>query len=224
MIESGFSQAGLQDLAPGNLTAMGFVHGIYMMDLRSFLMPSVVHGFKISSEARMGARTIALAMLLAVLVSVIVSFFTYLEISYEIGGNRLQRWFYVQWPETNFNDLQRKIDRPSDTIDVVRLAWMGVGGAVMSAMMLIRQRLFWFPHPIGYVAMMSLHPMLKLWFSIFLGWLLKSGIIKYGGFRLYYRMRAFFIGIVVGEVVAGGFWILMDYLFNIHTGWPIHIN
>lgn len=65
---------------------------------------------------------------------------------------------------------------------------------------------------------------MKLWFSIFVGWLLKRSIHKYGGFKLYYRLRTLFVGLVVGEVVAGGFWIFLDFLFEVQRGWPIHIN
>ncbi len=94
----------------------------------------------------------------------------------------------------------------------------------MVVLMLLRQRFFWFPHPIGYVCWMSVHPMMKLWFSIFLGWFCKFCIIRYGGFKAYYRMRNFFIGLVVGEVAAGGLWVFIDFLMGIQSGWPIHIN
>jgi hypothetical protein len=108
--------------------------------------------------------------------------------------------------------------------DWVRFAWIGVGFVVMTVFMFLRQRIFWWPHPIGYVCYTNVHAMMKLWFSIFIGWLLKLCIIKYGGFRIYYKMRDFFIGLIVGEIITGGFWILLKFILGVQGGWKIDIN
>lgn len=108
--------------------------------------------------------------------------------------------------------------------DWARWFWTGVGGAVFWGFTTIRQRIMWWPHPIGYVFMMSSHATRKLWFSIMMGWMLKALILKYLGFKKYYRLRGFFIGIVVGEVMAGGLWIFIDFITSTQQGWPIHIN
>jgi len=110
-----------------------------------------------------------------------------------------------------------KPDRP-------QLVWMGIGAAVMTLFLFLRQRIFWWPHPIGYVCFTNCHAMMKLWFSIFIGWALKLCIIKYGGFRIYYKMRDFFIGLIVGEMMAGGWWIFIKFLLGLTSGWQIDIN
>ena len=50
-----------------------------------------------------------------------------------------------------------------------------------------------------------------MWFSMFLGWVLKSVILKYGGPTLFQRLRPFFLGLILGEASVGGFWIVVDY-------------
>lgn len=88
-----------------------------------------------------------------------------------------------------------------------RIGWMAFGAVMMVLFMIIRTRIFWFPHPIGYVVWMHPQPMAVLWFSLFVGWLLKWAIVKYGGFKVYGRMKRLFVGLVVGEVIAAAIWI-----------------
>jgi len=46
----------------------------------------------------------------------------------------------------------------------------------------------------------------RVWVSVFLGWLAKVLILRYGGARLYRRAQATFIGLILGEVFAMAFW------------------
>lgn len=39
------------------------------------------------------------------------------------------------------------------------------------------------------------------WFSIFLGWLANALVTRYGTRETYYRVRGFFLGLVVGEML-----------------------
>lgn len=50
-----------------------------------------------------------------------------------------------------------------------------------------------------------------LWFSIFLAWLIKLAVLKYGGPWLFRATRPFFIGLIVGQFVAAGAWLAIDY-------------
>ena len=53
-----------------------------------------------------------------------------------------------------------------------------------------------------------------VWFSILLGWLFKSVILKYGGIRLYQRLKPFFLGLVLGQISCAGLWMIIDFLFG----------
>ena len=35
-------------------------------------------------------------------------------------------------------------------------------------------------------------------------------ILKYGGSRLYAHMRPMFLGLILGELVVGGLWVIID--------------
>ena len=80
--------------------------------------------------------------------------------------------------------------------------------------MWLKQRFLWWPiHP------MSL-PISSMWMtdaimlSVFVSWLIKGSILKYGGSSLYHRGKPFFIGLVAGQFISMGFWIVVDYIIG----------
>ncbi len=113
---------------------------------------------------------------------------------------------------------------PVSLYDWKRIMWLSIGAVLMVAFMLIRTRIFWWPHPIGYVTWMHASPMNKLWFSILLGWAFKWAITKYGGFKIYTQLRRFFIGLVVGEFVISGVWLAVAAAKGMIRAYPIQIN
>jgi hypothetical protein len=64
--------------------------------------------------------------------------------------------------------------------------------------------------PVGYVASHTAGPMGNAWFSIFLGWLAQRVVVRIGGAKLFERARPFFIGIIFGECLAAGVWLLIN--------------
>jgi hypothetical protein len=50
-----------------------------------------------------------------------------------------------------------------------------------------------------------------MWFSVFVAWLIKAAILKYGGSQLYIFLRPFFLGLILGELVVAGFWVFVDF-------------
>ena len=71
-------------------------------------------------------------------------------------------------------------------------------------------------HPVGF-AVGSVWLMDELWFSIFVAWLIKTLILRYGGPTLYRRVVPFFLGLILGQYTAAAFWFLVD-LYTGKTG------
>ncbi len=83
--------------------------------------------------------------------------------------------------------------------------------AVLSA---LRLRFAWWPlHPIGYL-MLYTYPGTTLWLSIFVGWLAKALILRFGGTRLYTAAKPFFLGLIVGESAAAGLWLVVGLVLS----------
>ena len=86
----------------------------------------------------------------------------------------------------------------------------GLGMAVMALLMLARHHLLWWPlHPIGYVVS-GTWILNSVWFSIFLAWLIKVLVLKYAGPGGYRGTRWFFLGMILGQFVVGGMWLVVD--------------
>jgi len=75
----------------------------------------------------------------------------------------------------------------------------------------------WPLHPIGLVMANSFYSM-YIWFSVFVGWLAKVLILRYGGAQLYKKARVFFIGLILGEVFAAIFWALVPAILALVFG------
>ena len=78
----------------------------------------------------------------------------------------------------------------------------------------LRLRYTWWPlHPIGYL-MIGTYPGAHLWFSIMLGWLAKTLIVRFGGPGMFTRTKPLFLGLIVGESAAAGLWLVTGIVLN----------
>jgi len=81
----------------------------------------------------------------------------------------------------------------------------------------------WWPlHPIGFVVAAD-WVMDNIWFSVFLAWLIKVSVLKYGGPRLYRKTLPFFIGLILGQFAAAGSWLIINGLLGTRGSWiPVY--
>jgi len=88
------------------------------------------------------------------------------------------------------------------------------GFGVVTLLSILRFRFAWWPlHPVGLLTAYG-WPMKCIWFSIFVGWLLKVIIVRFGGMDLFRAARNFFIGLIIGEAGAAGFWLIVTLVLN----------
>ena len=69
----------------------------------------------------------------------------------------------------------------------------------------------WPLHPIGFLVGLTWYAA-AAWASLFVGWLLKTLLLRYGGSQLYRKATPVLIGLIMGEVVATAFWALESVL------------
>jgi hypothetical protein len=51
-----------------------------------------------------------------------------------------------------------------------------------------------------------------VWFNVFVAWFLKRLILRYGGAANYKRSQSFFLGLIAGQVLCNGLWLVIDYI------------
>lgn len=81
---------------------------------------------------------------------------------------------------------------------------------MMSGLLYLRSAFYWWRlHPIGYI---TTDIGQGLWFSDWLGWLIKRSVLKYEGGAAFQRLIPFFIGLFVGQLFMAAFWIVIGLL------------
>ena len=206
---SGF---GVHNLGLANVTALGYTF-VWAGELRIFVMAACANALKLADQhIRTNRRILLGAMLVAIIVSAVASIWTQLALGYQYGAINLSGFFrgLVHYP---FNFTSRNLLNPAGPVWEGWI-WTAYGGALMGVLMWLKQRFLWWPiHP------MSL-PISSMWMtdaimlSVFISWLIKGNILKYGGSSLYHRGKPFFIGLVAGQFISMGFWIVVDYLIG----------
>lgn len=73
--------------------------------------------------------------------------------------------------------------------------------------------------PVGYVASHGAF-IGNAWFSIFIGWLAKVLIVRFGGASLFQSARPLFVGIIFGEALAAGLWLIVNAIVVSGGGFP----
>jgi len=198
-------------------TVLGFFKSVF---LRWYtIMPAyILGGFKFAARHDINARRLVFAMLLAIGVSIVAGFVTTVYIDYEYGALNLSEWKARSLAKQPFEEIRRHHDTPKKP-DRKAIAVMGVGAGVTLFLSVMRMNFLWWPfHPLGYVAS-NLYIIHYFWFHIFVAWVLSKLILKYGGLHVMRKVRPFFIGMVIGALMSGGFWWIIDYFYSLDTHW-----
>ncbi len=196
-----------------NLVVLMFPHMAYMMERDVAPLPYLMNAAKVATETGVDDRGFTVGISLACLVACLVAPIASLVMLYRQGGlnlhyhyaTRLARWAwdkYIGWFSA---------PAPADLKATLGI----IGGAAFTLLLTtLHHRIPRFPfHPLGFTLADSL-VIRKVWFSIFLGWLAKGLILRYGGHRVYWAWRPAFVGMVVGELMAATIWLFIDAIFQ----------
>lgn len=133
---------------------------------------------------------------------------------YKYGAS--SAWGYgANWfgSETS-NRLQSWIENPEPANLIAPFAMAG-GFAISALLGAARARFVGWPlDPVAYAlsASWSIH---LVWTPMFIAWLIKGAVLRYGGLRFYRRVLPFFFGLIMGESVVGCSWSLIGIVFRV---------
>jgi hypothetical protein len=200
---------GTDVVGPAGLTSLG-LNFAWSADVRTFVMASAATGLKLAEVTRLEYRRLFWAILLAIIITLFGSAWAVLKIAYAYGGINLTGWQFIGLPSFAGNWITRNLNNP-EPVHLWHLGFTGAGALLMGLLTYVKGRFVGFPiHPIGMTLGLT-HPIYHVWFSVFIAWLFKALILKYGGARLYTRIRPFFLGMVLGAFGSAGLWLVIDY-------------
>ena len=204
---------GTEMIGPQGVLGMLSYGQVWMSDVRTFVMAAVANGLKLTETV--GRQwTVLGSMFLAVVLALVISVWTTLYYAYQSGANNAAGWFFQSGPRYTIDLAAHYLRNPTGP-DVAGVGLIGLGGLVMIVLFWLRTHVLAFPiHPIGWaVSQMALTR--HMWFSVFVVWLVKAVLMRYGGTRALQAARPFFLGLILGQFSACAFWLLMAYITGI---------
>ena len=198
------------------------MHYSWQHELKGFFMVAAAHGSKLSDAAGRRRRGMTAVILYAGLLALVVSTVFTIWMAYHWGAIKFSGWIFGRGAQVGYDEVIRHIRNPHGP-DVARLSFMGIGAVAMVLVTLMHYRFPWWPlHPIGLPVAICSYPVTHFVLSIFLGWALKTSVIRVGGIRLYERAKFFFLGIILGFFSACGISFIIDMIWFPGQGHPLY--
>jgi hypothetical protein len=173
---------------------------------------NALESFKVADSAGISSRALTYAVAAGFVVSLVVGIYVVMTGMYEYGFFNTRGGAATGWLRSQLRGIGTSVFTMLTTptkSDVNGTIAMGAGAVVAIVLGTMRLRFWWWPfHPVGYLAANAwgMH-----WFSqaFFVGWVLKSLAIRYGGLRLFRRTVPLATGLIVGDFVSQGMWVAL---------------
>ena len=215
---------GMSRLGGSGLTGLAYCYP-WTADIVTFPMASCANNLKLIEETVAGPqrRPFFWAMMGGILVTLLSSFWIVIYLSYSYGGINLHDWWWRASSEFPLTYLAQMLNSTATT-DIWGWMFTFFGAGMMWILMICQLRFVSWPlHPLGLAMGGTVFTSGVMWFNVFLAWLIKGWVLKYGGSAAYMSLRSFFIGMILGAFVVSGTWLVIDYFTgmtnNFVLGW-----
>lgn len=173
----------------------------------------VIENEKLAEETGVPVRKVPWLMIGAFLVGMLGGYVVTLHSYYGVGANVLHGGtssggYNVRSAMSVWSGASAALKSPGAP-NLPQIGGVIAGGLVTLAFVASRRAWLRFPfHPLGYA--MALNYGYALWGPFLLAWALKLIIDRLGGAEWYRKLMPFFLGLTIGDLVAGGLlWIIM---------------
>ena len=187
----GTSRLSEQDVVAWDLfTSQGFFGNIRLPAWPA--LPHLLRMFPFNVQPK---RVVA-AVLLAFVTGAVVAVWASLEMAYAKGGAT-----YLMDAFNVYDKVSHHLQNPT-TGDLSRWGLWFTGFGEATVMAVLRARFYWFSlHPIG-LAFQHTSGTSIYWFSLFIVWIIKLTMLRYGGIKLYRAGKPLFFGLGIGYVLG----------------------
>ncbi len=204
----------------GSVTAMGFTYTTISQG-KGLFMSALVQMARLRDFVTGNRKYVLGAVALSFVVALFTSLVTTLYLGYMYGTQNFNTWHIRAGGLWVFNDTAGKILSPFST-DWQRINFFGLGAVVMGVLTLLRYRLPWWPlHPIGFTVGCTYFTQ-RTFVAVFIAWVCKFLVLRFGGIALYHRSQPFFLGLLVGYALSVVLSALVDLIWFPGQGHYIH--
>ena len=189
---------GTRRLGPRNLTIISMFWWFNRTHY-SDPMPHQLEEFKLAEQTRASNRIMLFVMLFATVISIFATFWSFVDPSHRVGMETAR----MNWVGRESMDrLQNWLLNPTEPNPSTPMNF-GIGMIVTLFLAFMRTRFLWWPfHPAGY-AVSNSWGMTIAWFPLFIAWVVKSLIMRFGGLKVHRQVLPFFLGLMLGDFVIG---------------------
>ncbi|MFQ3548974.1 MAG: DUF6785 family protein [Armatimonadota bacterium] len=208
-------------LGPGNLTTSALIDTTLFVELRNILLTAFLDAFKIGDSVKINLRKFVPILFVSIILAMIIGAIFQIWLPYDRGASNLY-WYSYGFSNTiglrDYESVLRGTDQP---VGLTGITFFLIGATFTAFLAYMRYCFFWWPfHPLGY-AISASWTMLVFWFPCMIAWAIKVVIMKYGGMKLYIRVRPFFLGLIMSEFCMAIIWTLISYFTDIRApGFP----
>lgn len=234
---------GARALGPDQMLVLSILSGLLFIDPRETMMPFATSAVCLIDRVRVRIGPAALWGVLALMLGFAVALPVTLKIQYQRGAVLAgDGWTTVVAPRYPYDinvgivrqlqaqgllDSSRALSGWARFTHVepmgIFVTAFGVTFALVILFTWLRFRFARWPlHPLLFL-MMGTFSSRSLAFSFLIGCLIKSGVMKYGGARLYQRLKPLMIGLIAGEMLAAILPIIVGAVYYFVQGLPPRI-
>ncbi len=229
---------GAQALGPQTMLILYLLCMVLAVDPREAFMPFIVNALKIVDTCKVKLSPVAGSVAVAMGVGLIIATVVTITLQYRHGVPFADAWATKSVPTMPFNEAVSYTQRltgqgtlaASETISGFArftaispqsgsLIWAALAGAGLVLLCTFgRLRWTWWPlHPVAFLIWTS-YPALWFAWSFLIGWILKVLVIRYGGARVFQKLKPLVFGLIAGELVGLLLPIIINMLWFAGTG------
>ena len=210
--EMASSLFGFRSFSPRSIMVGTQIESIVMLDLREFTLPHLLNSQKFADNVSLNARGLLAAIAVAMALTLIIAGRQSVALPYRYGASTMyDKWAYLNSPQRPLQFLSSQLLKPTPASASAWKHMIG-GGLAFWGLMMLYTRFVGFPlHPAAFIFACG-YPMQCFWFSYLLAWIIKSLVMRYGGQKLYHRLRPFAYGMILGDTLNGAAWIIVGLI------------
>lgn len=184
------------------------------VDIRGQSLPYLMEGLKIADAVGIRWRTVLLWVAIGSVTALALGWQHGLHAYYALGAATPKVDSYALYKARTTMQQMDTLANAGAQWDFSGIAAMLFGACVVVLLAALRMRLAAFPlHPVGYVLCNTLS-MTSFFVPFLIAWTVKVIVQRVGGSKGYQKSMAFFVGLVLGDILTQAGWTIFGSLFH----------
>jgi hypothetical protein len=211
---------GSGNISPQTLTTLSLTQ-TFSRNWRTLGMASMAHCAKVGDQMGGVGKGVFGAIALSLGVSFLTSVVYTLYIGYDVGASQFTEPAFPAGSRGYWDSLANLMGNPKSMTGVEFFFFL-IGAGVSALLVFGHHRFPWWPlHPVGF-GIVTTHAANMAFLSIFLVWLAKTLLLRFGGVQLYKRGQPFVIGMLAAYALCVFLSFVVDAIWFPGNGHLVH--